>query len=60
MVEKLSIIYKDIHKSSKRQYENLVFKQNMTNIAWCEHNPKGAIECYFYDLWVSNKYVFGY
>jgi len=21
-----------------------------------EHNFEGVIECYFYDLWVSNKY----
>lgn len=31
MVEKLNTTYKDIHKLSKRQDENLMFKQNMTS-----------------------------
>jgi hypothetical protein len=31
MVEKLNTTYKDIHKLSKKQNENLMFKQNMTN-----------------------------
>ncbi len=52
MVEKLGTTYKDIHKLFKRQDENLVFKQNMTSATRCEHNPEGATECYFYDLWV--------
>ncbi len=31
IVEKPGTTYKDIHKLSKRQDENLVFKQNMTS-----------------------------